>query len=53
MNLRLRYSFEMVEAYLAQMMGDEASMNAHLDRAEKILLDIDLEQLNKQRGLFD
>ncbi len=53
MNLRIRYSFEMIEAYLAQMMGDEVSMNAHLDRAEKVKLDIELEELNKTRSLFD
>jgi hypothetical protein len=51
--LRLRYSFEMVQAYLAQMMGDNQSMNHHLDQADKIKNDIVLCQLNIERGLFD
>jgi|688.fasta_scaffold782735_2 hypothetical protein len=51
--LRLRYSFNMVEAYLAQMMGDNQSMNHHLDQADKIKGDIVLEILNARLGLFD
>lgn len=51
--LRLCYSFEMVGAYLAQMMGDEQSMNAHLDHAEKLKADIRLLELNIRMGLFD
>ena len=51
--LRLRYSFEMVSAYLAQMMGDTQSMNTHLDRADKLKNDIVLCELNQRIGLFD
>ncbi len=51
--LRLRYSFNMVQAYLAHMMGDNQSMNHHLDQADKIKCDIVLESLNARIGLFD
>ena len=51
--LRLRYGFEMTNAYLAQMMGDELSMNLALDRAYKIARDIELIELNRARSLFD
>ena len=51
--MRLRYGFEMVNAYLAQMMGDSVSMNLALDRAYKIARDIDLAKLNRARRLFD
>ena len=51
--LRLRYGFEMVQAYLAQMMGDEQSMKHHLDQAKKLKDKIPLVELNIQRGLFD
>ena len=51
--LRLRYAFEMLHAYLAQMMGDEQSMEHHLDQADKIKADIRLLELNIRMGLFD
>jgi uncharacterized protein HemY len=51
--LRLRYSFEMLQAYLAQMMGDDESMNAYLKEADKLRHDIVLLELNQRIGLFD
>ena len=51
--LRLRYSFEMVQAYLAHMMSDDESMEAHLKEADKLRHDIVLLELNQRIGLFD
>ena len=51
--LRLRYSYEMVSAYLAQMMGDTQSMNSHLDAAQALKGKIVLCELNLRVGLFD
>ena len=38
--LKLRYSFNMVLAYLAGEMGDEATMDAHVKEADKVWLEL-------------
>lgn len=53
LKLRLRYGFEMVNAYLAQMAGEKDLMDSHIAQAEKIGEEYALEVLNTERGLFD
>lgn len=38
--LKLQYGFEMTLAYLAGEMGDEQTMDAHVDEADKVWLDL-------------
>lgn len=51
--LRLQYGFEMVNAYLAEIAGEDDLAVDHLCRAQKIAGEIELFDLNRARGLFD